>query len=170
MAVLYFTDLPRWVNVQFTRMNLESLEGISKLKPTETSIYDFQINIENASGEQISLASLRGKKVFISFWASWCVPCIAEFSSLEELSIKRPELTMIALNIEDQPTFSAFVEGGHYNLPFYLLKTPLPSELNAPAIPATFILDEEGKIIYKHFGAVDWSSETTITKLKGILD
>jgi thiol-disulfide isomerase/thioredoxin len=170
MAVLYFTDLPRWVRVQYTRMNLESPEKMSKSQSSKSSIYNYNITAENIAGEQTSLSSLRGKKVFISFWASWCVPCIAEFSSLEEMMLRIPELSVVMLNIEDQPTFSAFVNDSDYNLPFYLLKTPIPSELNAAAIPATFILDEDGIIIYKHFGAVDWSSETTIAKLKGILE
>lgn len=169
MAVLYFTNLPRWVNVQFTRWNLESLEGGSRLSSTESSLYAYQISFENTLEEQVSLSGFRGKKVFLSLWASWCVPCIAEFASLEKLSTEFPELHLVMLNIEDKPTFSSFIEETNYQLPFYVLKTPLPAALNAPAIPASFILDEDGKIIYKHFGAVDWSSRSTIAKLNDIL-
>ncbi|MDB4105316.1 TlpA family protein disulfide reductase [Salibacteraceae bacterium] len=169
MAVFFFTGFPKWVNIQFTRLNLESPDEIVKIESSQPSLYDHQILIENHEGEQIQLSDFEGGAVFISLWASWCVPCIAEFSSLEVLAKEIPDISIVALNIEDQETFNSFLDKNDYNLPFYLLRTPLPSQLNAPAIPATFILNEEGKVIFKHFGAVDWSSESTIAKLNKIL-
>tara|TARA_B110000046_G_C12954728_1_gene381781 strand:- start:646 stop:1158 length:513 start_codon:yes stop_codon:yes gene_type:complete len=169
MVVFFFTGFPKWVNIQFTRFNLESPSKIIKIEPSQSSLYDYQILIEKHKGEQIQLSDVKGRKVFISLWTSLCVPCIAEFSSLEVLAKEMPDLSIVVMNIEDQQTFNSFVDKNDYNLPFYLLKTPLPAQLNAPTIPASFILNEEGKIIFKHFGAVDWSSESTIAQLQKIL-
>lgn len=170
MAVLYFSNFPRWVSIQYARFNLEAPRQLSRIDTPEASIYAYKVTAENALGEQVQLSSFKGQKVFVSLWASWCVPCIAEFSSLELLSEKMPELSLVLLNIEDRAVFDKFVKDSNYDLPFYLLKTPLPAAINARSIPATFILDEEGRVIFKQTGAVDWSSDAALFELKKILD
>src|SRR5690606_5603469 len=46
---------------------------------------EHNVLFENNNGEVIQLASLKGKVVFINFWATWCPPCIAEMPTIQKL-------------------------------------------------------------------------------------
>src|SRR5690554_115072 len=101
--------------------------------------------------------------LFINFWATWCAPCIKDFSSLEELivSLKTEDINMkfIFVSEEEQNTQLNFLKSKDYNLDFYSVSDDLPLELEHQSIPVTFVLDNEKKIIYRINGAQNWNSE-----------
>src|SRR5690554_1426037 len=71
--------------------------------------------------------------LFINFWATWCAPCIKEFSSLEEMivSLKTEDINMkfIFVSEEEQNTQLNFLKSKDYNLDFYSVSDDLPLEL-----------------------------------------
>ena len=60
---------------------------------TPQMLPSFQVT--STDGKIINLADLKGKKVFVNLWATWCPPCRAEIPSIEKLSKKTPVLYML---------------------------------------------------------------------------
>jgi peroxiredoxin len=111
------------------------------------------------SGKTVSLAALRGKVVFVHFWASWCMPCKEEFPKLNDLAAAYPEDQLKVLGIT--------VDKAQANIERFLKKyvrAPLRAEvLRDPegrvaeayqnrAMPITFVLDRQGTIRFMHMG------------------
>ena len=67
MAVFFFTGFPKWVNIQFTRLNLESPDEIVKIESSQPSLYDHQILIENHEGEQIKFLILKEGQCLLAY-------------------------------------------------------------------------------------------------------
>lgn len=63
-------------------------------------------SVKDESGQLINLSELKGKVVFINFWASWCPPCRAEFPSIQKFYEKykgNDELVFLTINLDDNP-------------------------------------------------------------------
>ena len=61
--------------------------------------------LKDPAGKQLSLSELRGKVVFLNFWATWCPPCIEEVPAMEKLhqELKQDGLVMLAVNFQEGP-------------------------------------------------------------------
>lgn len=110
----------------------------------------------NAQGETIDLASFKGKKVFVNLWATWCGPCVAEMPSIQQLynqtQNSNTEFVMISLD-KSLDIAKQWAARKNYSLPIYFAEGDLPQELQVPGIPATFIFDEKGKLIFSQVGS-----------------
>lgn len=119
-------------------------------------------------GNTVQLRDLKGKKVFVNLWASWCPPCRAEMPSIEQLKKKTQNgnvaFVMLALD-NDFNTSKAFMQQKKLDLPAYYPAGPLPELFNVPGIPATFIFDESGKLVKKVEGASDYDTEAYVKLL-----
>ena len=105
----------------------------------------------------------RGKIVFINFWATWCKPCVQEMPSIQNLydNMKDEDIVFLIVSRENIETVQSFIEKEQYNFPVYHLpEKDLPNVFKTNGIPATFILDREGVIVYKHVGSANWDDES----------
>ncbi len=115
-------------------------------------------------GGSISLESLRGKVVFLNFWASWCVPCRAEARTLEAawLKYRDQDVVFVGVDIQDKE------EDARQFLREFGITYPNARDASGRAaidygvwgIPETFVIDRTGRIIYKHVGALGWATIT----------
>ncbi|MFW5787207.1 MAG: TlpA family protein disulfide reductase [Halanaerobiales bacterium] len=108
---------------------------------------------------EISLDDLRGKKVFLNFWASWCGPCEHEMPDIEKLHKEyEDEVAVIAVNMgEKKDDVDQFLSSQDLNMPVLLDRNQSLAEKYAvQAIPTTYILDEEGIITEKHVGLIEY--------------
>jgi peroxiredoxin len=104
--------------------------------------------VHTIDGNEISLSSLRGKRVILDFWATWCPPCKKEIPHFVKIrsEINPDELVIIGISSESTQTLKEFVEDNAINY-------PVASESNLPApynnirsIPTTFFIDRNGVI------------------------
>ncbi|MBI4640814.1 MAG: TlpA family protein disulfide reductase [Candidatus Tectomicrobia bacterium] len=115
-------------------------------------------------GRQLSLEELRGKVVFLNFWASWCPPCRAEARTLEAAWQKYKDQDVVFLGIDIQDTEEAaraFLREFGITYPNGLdAAGKIAIDFGVWGVPETFIIDREGRITYKHVGALGWQTIT----------
>ncbi|WP_420575750.1 peroxiredoxin family protein [Ekhidna sp.] len=116
-----------------------------------------EISLQNPEGETITLSSLRGKYVLIDFWAAWCRPCRAENPNVvrvyNEYSDENFEILGVSLDRTREKWLGAIEQDGlpwlHVSdLKYWRSQAAIDYQVNA--IPATFLVDPEGKIIAKN--------------------
>ncbi len=109
-------------------------------------------------GRKLSLSDLRGKVVFLNFWASWCPPCRAEARDLEEVwrKFKDQDVVFVGINIQDsEKNALAFLKEFDITYPNGRdLSGRVAIEYGVWGIPETFFIDREGRITYKHVGTL----------------
>ena len=124
-------------------------------------------------GAVVSTEELKGKVVFINFWATWCPPCIAEMPSLNELYKQfRDDERIVFLFInedEDMGKAVTFLAKKGYAMPMVTLAGGVPSGIYSGTLPTTVILDKEGNIVFKEEGLANYSSTNFINQLKALL-
>jgi cytochrome c biogenesis protein CcmG/thiol:disulfide interchange protein DsbE len=118
----------------------------------------------------VHLASYRGRVVLVNFWATWCEPCIVELPSLLQLHRDLPNLTILAVSIDDDPeAYSNFLAERHVDL--ITVRDPSQSAaklFHTEQWPETYVIDPNGIIRRKFVGAQDWSSPEIRTFLKSL--
>jgi len=121
---------------------------------------DFNVNLLDRDGNTISLKEMKGKVIFINFWATWCPPCIAEMPSIKELHNEMGnEVAFVMLSLDrDFETAKAFDKRKGYDLPIYTLAGKLPKMYESSAIPTTYVIDVDGTLALTHNGMADYSS------------
>lgn len=116
---------------------------------------DFQLN--NLDGQSISLSDLRGKPVFINFWATWCPPCRSEMPYIQEIyeEWSGKGLVVLAINMgEKPPQVEEFMESQDLSLPVLLdTRGKVAQKYNIQFIPTSFFIDKDGVIAEKIIGA-----------------
>lgn len=120
------------------------------------------VSFVNSQGETVKVGDLRGKVVFINFWATWCPPCRAEMPSINVLYENYKDnsnIVFLIVEIEgDKAKAEAFVKGQNLTLPISFPDSDIPKEWLSESIPSTVILDKEGRVATRHEGMADYSS------------
>lgn len=131
---------------------------------TPQMLPSFQVT--SVDGKTINLADLKGKKVFVNLWATWCPPCRAEIPSIERLSKKTPNVTYVMLSLDQSFALAkAYAKANKINLPVYYPAGNLPDMFNTEGIPATFIFNENGELIKANMGAEDYNTPAYLQML-----
>jgi cytochrome c biogenesis protein CcmG, thiol:disulfide interchange protein DsbE len=117
------------------------------------------VNVADLSGKKISTSSLQnnGKPYIISFWATWCKPCIKELTTISEVYQDWQEETgvkLIAVSIDDSRSSSqvkTLVNGKSWDYEVLLdLNSDFKRAMNVNAIPHTFIVNGKGEVVWQH--------------------
>ena len=119
--------------------------------------------LKDLAGKQVGLKELRGKVVFLNFWATWCPPCIEEMPSMEKLhqELEKDGLVTLAVNFQESPAQVKEFFTKH-NLTFTALldRDGKVSELyQAWALPVSVIINKRGEIAARAMGSKDWYSD-----------
>ena len=137
-------------------------EDLSDLESLETKSTFLDLSENN-----LDLSEFKQGKIVISYWATWCAPCIKEMPSLKraEKILKDYGYTFLLVSDETISKISRFKEEMNFDLKF--LKSSKSFEtLGIYSMPTSYIFDEKGKIVETIVGAVEWDSEEMINKLK----
>ncbi|HXI00108.1 MAG TPA: TlpA disulfide reductase family protein [Sphingobacteriaceae bacterium] len=127
------------------------------------------IQFKDGTGKIINLSELKGKVVFINFWATWCAPCIAEMPSIEKLyqSMKdNKNVVFLMVDVDDDYLKSKkFMDRKKFTLPVFTPGSAIPESLMDGAIPTTIIFDKKGNLVFRHEGASDYSDKKVVDYL-----
>jgi len=116
-----------------------------------------EFTLEDLSGNPVTLSSLKGKVVFLNFWATWCGPCVREIpdfiEAYKEYKDKGMEIIGISVDEGSSAKVVKFVEEHEINYPIVMYTTQFIRDyMPGNAIPVTIIIDPQGKIRYKKIG------------------
>lgn len=138
----------------------------ARLANTDFTFTDGKGNVQNTS-------SLRGKVVFINFWASWCPPCRAEFPSIEALYTQfkdNPDVFFLTLNEDNDPALGkAYLEKENFSVPMYQSSGNVPAEVFSGSLPTTIVLDKNGKVRLHHTGFANYASDKFVKQIKELI-
>jgi peroxiredoxin len=116
--------------------------------------------LESLDGaRKIALADLKGKRVLINFWASWCPPCIAETPALVDAytTLNDPNIEFVGIGLTDERAkLKTFAE--QYKIPYLLVDDPEGRAGDAYGVrgmPTTLLIDEAGVVQKIWVGPVD---------------
>jgi thiol-disulfide isomerase/thioredoxin len=114
-------------------------------------------------GKTINFESLQGKVVFMNIWATWCPPCIAEMPNIQRLyeKVGSDKIAFVMLSVDEagMEKVKKFIDKKGYTFPVYMPASQFPEEFYSNAIPTTFIISPEGKIIAKQEGMADYDTK-----------
>lgn len=123
--------------------------------------HDF--SLPDSAGKLVSLSEYRGKIVFLNFWATWCGTCRGEMTSLQSLYREfsdRRDLEFLAVSIDQEgwSKISPFLEGAGFDLTVLSdTESRVSSAYQVQAIPTTFIIGRDGRVVWNCTGAPDWT-------------
>lgn len=133
-----------------------SISSFAQEKMPTIKIKDMQGNLVDAS-----TLSNDGKPIVISFWATWCKPCVRELNAVHDMYPDWQEETgvkVIAISIDDSRQSAKvrpFITSQGWEYEIYLDEnSDLRRALNVNNIPHTFLLDGEGNIVWQHNGYI----------------
>jgi thiol-disulfide isomerase/thioredoxin len=138
--------------------------------PLPTESWDYSMEVEDLEGGSFSLSKFAGKVLIVNYWATWCGPCIAEMPSLERLRASTSDLgvELACLTREEPDLVRRFLEKRGFALPVYVFRGEPPACFRSSAIPATFVLDQAGRIVMRHFGAARWDDTGVVAFIRGL--
>jgi len=128
-----------------------------RLQAVNLDTPDLMLN--DLTGKSHNINDYKGKTVLVSFWASWCRPCLEEMPSLVKLKEKyNDKLQILAVDVgEDKATIQKFTSKMNINFPLLQDLTSERTEAwKVYVYPSNYIIDKTGKLRYAAKGALDW--------------
>jgi thiol-disulfide isomerase/thioredoxin len=130
------------------------------------------IRFSDSKGKTFTLQDLKGKVVFLNFWATWCPPCLAEMPSINKLYERYkndPQVVFVLVDADGKlDKAQAYLDRKQFDLPVYTLDTAVPDVLFSGSLPTTVVLDKQGRISYNESGAANYASKTFIKFIETI--
>jgi len=140
------TKMAKTVASKVKALEMQSKLGVGKQFP------DFKVS--DVDGKPLSISEYKGKVVLIDFWATWCGPCVGELPNVKKAYAKHHgdgfEIIGISLD-SDKEKLTGFVAKNEMTWRQFFdgkgWQNQLAQEYGINSIPATFLLDGEGKVI-----------------------
>ncbi len=143
------------------------------VKPERKPLPD--IEFQDGSGKPVKISEWRGRIVLINLWATWCAPCRKEMPALAELQSKlgSKDFEVVAISIDRKgiEASSAFLkETGAHSLKLYVEPSSrILNELQALGLPATVLVDRQGREIGRLLGPAEWNSPEAVNLIEAAL-
>jgi len=144
-----------WVLVAFLLLQCSQPVQVGQEAP------DFVL--KDLKGGSVSLGELRGKVVFLHFWATWCPPCLVELPGLQRFveGLDKGQYALLAVCVDNErpARIGDFLKSWGTEIPVYLDPGgSLARRFGTVRFPETYILDRKGRVCRKVIGAGDWTT------------
>lgn len=118
----------------------------------------------------LRLSSLRGKVVYVDYWASWCVPCRRSFPWMNDMQARYKDkgLAIVAISVDnDIAAAKRFLAKTPANfIVAYDPESVTADALDLPGMPTSFLIDRKGQIVWRHVGFRDADKAKNEAKIK----
>lgn len=128
------------------------------------------IKFKDATGKVVDLGQLKGKVIFLNFWATWCPPCLAEMPSVNKLYEQfKGDKEVVFILVDADSDFAKsqnYMNGKGYQMPVYHVASNIPEQIFKGSLPTTVVFDKQGRIAYNEIGAANYASTKFIDFIK----
>ncbi|WP_316816735.1 TlpA disulfide reductase family protein [Pedobacter nyackensis] len=128
------------------------------------------IKFKDTSGKIVDLGDLKGKVVFLNFWATWCPPCLAEMPSVNKLYEQfKDDKDVVFILVDADSDFAKsqkYMDKKGYKLPVYQVASNVPESIFKGSLPTTVVFDKLGRVSYNEVGAANYASKKFIDFIK----
>lgn len=127
-----------------------------ELLATQKNTPAYKFSLPDIGGSNVSLEEFRGSVAVVSFWATWCLPCIFELDELQKAYERYgddPALRIVAVSIDTQKEkVGRFVEGRGYRFRVLLSNGTVEVPYQTQPIPKLYVIDPHGNIRFERRG------------------
>lgn len=126
------------------------------------------------TGQTLDFSQLKGKVVFVNFWASWCMPCKEEMPSIEALHrelLKKDSFLMVTILYKDEAkTASDYMRENSYTFPLFTDSDGISAKrYGVTGVPETYLIDKKGALRKRVIGPADWNSSEARAFINSLL-
>jgi thiol-disulfide isomerase/thioredoxin len=122
---------------------------------------DYNFRLLDQNGKSLDVSSLKGKVIFLNFWATWCPPCVAEMPDINNLYkvLDKENIVFLMVSVDDDfEKARNFAEKRGFSFNIYRLATPIPAVFSGNVVPGTYIISRGGKILVKKEGMAQYNT------------
>ncbi len=150
------TFLTSFLIFSFCMVGLFFLSSCSRGEKEPFSALAPDFSLKSFDGQEITLSQLKGKVVLLDFWATWCGPCKESIPHLIHLykNYRESGFEVVGMNIDkgDGEVVRRFVRSMDIPYPVVMVPEDVVRTYQVTGIPATFLIDKQGKIREKVVG------------------
>ena len=129
-----------------------------------------KLKLSDLSGKSVALEDFKGKKLVVSFGASWCPNCIDELNTLKKIKdTELQDVEVLVISDEDPARISAWKEKKGYPFTFIKMDQPFGS-VGVNSIPTTYIINTKLEVKEQKVGYIDWEDASTVEHLKKLME
>ncbi len=133
-----------------------------------------EFQLIDLQGNQQALPDYHGKVVLLNFWATWCGPCRVEMPSMESLyqDLKDEDFAILAISsdLEGSVVTRPFVASQGLTFPIlHDSDYQVSGSYGVRTLPMSFLIDRNGTLTHRVFGARDWNSSEARELIRGLL-
>ena len=160
LVLLFVPEAKAVVQQGFMKLGLFQPK-LEKVETTTKTEANYKFEMVDANGKATTLEDLKGKVVFLNFWATWCPPCIAEMPTIQTLYDKfKDDKDVVILTVEvegKRDKVAKFMARKKLTLPVVYPTSAIPTDFFNGSLPTTVILDKQGNIAHTTIGMADYS-------------
>ena len=170
LAIIVLAALALNLALQYFRTKPEAVIVFHET-PREVAAESFM----DGRGRMVTMADFKGRVIVLNIWATWCLPCIEEMPSLDNLQgvLGDEDFQVVALSIDKTGLREIeyfFAQNELENLTIYRDEAQkLFDQLAVVAIPTSLIIDRQGREIGRMVGPATWDSDRMIATLYDII-
>ncbi|MFN5182929.1 MAG: TlpA family protein disulfide reductase [Bacteroidota bacterium] len=117
----------------------------------------FSLNVYDTSNVKINFDRYKGKKIIITYYASWCGDCLREMKSLNEIrEEKLKDIAVVAITDEPIEKLKSFQKKKKYPFDFYRLNQSF-SDIGVYSIPVNYFVNSKGKTVWEKVESINWA-------------
>ena len=170
LLLVFNPNAKAWLLQRFMDVGLFKPKIEKTLNNTAPEALSF--SYRDAAGNNFTSENLKGKVIFINFWATWCPPCRAEMPSLETMYQQFKDDTDYAFIFinedEDISKAKEYLSAHALTIPLLQSTSTFPSSLYSGTLPTTILINKEGVVVMNHTGVGNYSSKNFMEELKGL--
>jgi thiol-disulfide isomerase/thioredoxin len=142
------------------------------MEPISGSPKTGSFNLERIDGKEVGLGDFKGKFVLLNFWATWCAPCRKEMPAMSNLHDAFGGSGLEVVGVHVGPSLAGvkkFLEAVPVSFTILMDKDMSLASWGVQGLPTTFLINPEGKLVYKAIGEREWDSPEMVDFLKDLV-